>query len=200
MKKILPKSIVDLVNKGPTMNHERPPSPEREQGHELPAGVFGLEKISPQQIAGLVEAINEAETDPDWEERKTATPAAAISELGLILSRDLEQLAEQLPDKAAEVYFTLVGTDNKWTKSSAVLHMATPLVWHYGADPEKRQHILDTCVRMLEDREELVRSVAGEILNDLIEDQFFDDPAKVAIVEKMQEANRSVRRRLGGME
>ncbi|MEV6717255.1 hypothetical protein AB0M48_35090 [Lentzea sp. NPDC051208] len=173
------------------MNHEQMPTAEQERRYELPVDVFNLEKLSPQQVAGLVESICEMND----EEQKTATPLRAISDLDMIICADLERLTERSPDKALEVYSALTVTDNQWTKATGMLHIAEALVRHYDADSENRNLVIDSCIHMLEDREELVRNVADEILYGLIEEELLDDATATAVVGRMEEAQMRVRAR-----
>src|SRR3954462_3674100 len=113
------------------MEHEHVSTPERNL--ERSAGAFNLEKLTPDQVVGLVSTLS-AGLDLDGKAQRRARETLGI------LEQDLAVLAEQAPDKAEEFFSALIsGDEDPGTRSLGIGMLTVPLLKEYAHDDNKRQ-------------------------------------------------------------
>ena len=149
------------------MEHEHASTPEHKE-ITLPTGVFNLEKLPPEHLISLIEAVYEASAPKE----DPSTGDHMAGEVYGIIGQDLEALAETSPEKAYELYEALTANGVNWSKQMAIDRLAIPLAKHYAetGETEKRRAIIDRWVSLLDDDNEEVRLGVDEALA-LLEDE-----------------------------
>ena len=167
------------------MDHEHPSTPER-QKEALPTGIFNLERLPPEYIMSLIEALYEAMSPK--EEPSAGDPTAGA--VGAILERDLEALAETSPDKAQELFEVMTAEGVNWSKQVAADVFAEPLAKHYTetGEMDKRRAVIERWVSLLDDENDEVREAVELSLTMLLEDdpEWLDEPTAWEIVGEMK--------------
>lgn len=165
------------------MDREHMPTPERMS--ELPHEVFGLEKMSADQVAALIEAVAAANDAAD--DSKDATHPG-LNDVEGILCGDLKRLAEQSPEKAYDLFLSLTQRSSTWAKAYAMDQLAESLLKQVRDQPEKLQVLIDRWVSLLNDQEEFVRQTASETLFLVEGDAWPDEPTAWYIAGEIEQA------------
>lgn len=168
------------------MEHEHPSTPER-QKEALPTGIFNLEKLPPEYLMSLIEALYEA-MSPKGEESNAGDPTAG--EVGAILERDLEALAETSPDKAQELFDVMTADGGSWSKQIAADVLGKVLAKHYTetGEMDKRHAVIERWASLVNDGNHEVSSGVRESFTLLFEDkpEWLDEPTEWEIVGEIQ--------------